>query len=198
MISHLKFFEGLRFATLCLMLLASAQVAAIEDPRGLVMRTSQELVDLLVKNRQEIKKTPDIAFKLADQTVIPNVDFVKISQWVLGKYWREANSEQKKHFVAAFQRFIVNTYVTAMVTYTDEIIRESKNVSYPDNKTKIDNDKALVASVIQLNSGQRVEVGYRLYLSNNGWKIYDVVIEGISLAIKIGRASCRERVLRRV
>jgi len=175
--------KNVRILFLGWLLLASHFVLATEDPRALVMRTSENLVDRLIESQQKIKSEPQFAFSLANETILPYVDFVKISQWVLGKHWREATPDQQKRFAAAFEEFIVNTYVTAMVTYSDEIIRESKNVSFPENKTKVENDKAQVVSVIQISGGSKVEVGYRLYLGKDGWKIYDVVIEGISLAI---------------
>jgi phospholipid transport system substrate-binding protein len=99
-----------------------------------------------------------------------------MARLVLGKYWRRANDEQKTTFEKEFRLLIVRTYATALLEYTDEVIE------YPPTRLKPGDDDVTVQTVINQPGGVPIPVNYSLHLTEAGqWKVYDMVIDGISL-----------------
>lgn len=164
-----------------------ATVAANTDPvpsaRELVISTSQAFIDSLQKHREAIKQDAAVAYRLAEDTVIPHLDFARITRWVLGKHWLNANAAQRERLTREFRALLTHSYVSAMVTYADQILRHADNVQFPPGRSRQDSNKAVVTMLIELEGGKQVAVQYQMHLSGTEWKIYDVQIEGISLAL---------------
>ena len=99
-----------------------------------------------------------------------------MSRWVLGKYWRQANSDQQARFVSEFRTLLVRTYAKALLEYTDE-----KIVFPPMPALAEGSDEATVRSEVQLDHGDPVSINYSLHRKNGAWKVYDIAIDGISL-----------------
>jgi phospholipid transport system substrate-binding protein len=70
-----------------------------------------------------------------------------------------------------------------MVTYVDQILANANNVDYPASRSRQDDRNAVVTMLIKLENNRSAVVQYQMYLSDDGWKIYDVIAEGVSLAI---------------
>lgn len=178
----------LRKTIIILLLLATfptyAMAVPAEEARQLIMEKSGLLLNALKQQQQNIKQNPGVAFDLAEATVLPYIDFDKAAQIVLGKHWRKATPEQQARFTRAFRGYLVGTYVDTMVNYVDDIVSYAENVSYPPLRQQDTGDtRVTVDSLISLPNGKSAEVNYRLYLDGKQWKIYDVVIENVSLAI---------------
>lgn len=152
-------------------------------PRELVMTVSNNLVDKLRAQREEIKQDKTIAYRLANDIVVPHVDFPRIGRWVLGKYWRNASEAQREEFLKSFRRHLMQTYASAMVTYTDEILSQADQVTYLPLRDSLDSDQVTVRSRIRLPKGNNAQVDYTMVKTNDGWKIADVTVDGISLAL---------------
>ena len=161
--------------------------AASTDPapsaRELVIATSEEFIEALQTNKDAIKQDANVAYRLAEDTVIPHLDFMRITRWVLGKHWLNASAAQREQLTREFRTLLTHSYVTAMVTYADQILQHADNVQFPPGRSRQDGDKAVVAMLIELEGGKQVTVQYQMHLSDMAWKIYDVQIEGISLAL---------------
>ena len=151
--------------------------------RELVIGTSEQLVSALQEDQEAIKQDMGKAYELAEATVMPHLDFPRITRWVLGRHWRTATDEQRERLTSEFRTLLTRSYVSAMVTYVDQILQHADNVEFPLNRSRQDEDSAAVTMLIRQESGQPVAVQYQMYLSDAGWKIYDVQVEGISLAL---------------
>lgn len=170
------------FLVLLLALIAPAtSLAATEAPRDLIIRTAGELVDALEAQREAIRKDRKIGYRLAEQIIVPHVDFERIGRWVLGKHWRRANSVQRETFVREFRQLLMHTYVTAMVEYVDQIINHAPQVRYLPVRARPEDTQVTVKTEIGLQNRPPVAVDYSLIRNGNNWKIYDVSVEGISL-----------------
>lgn len=177
----------IRLAALLLPSLWSvAAIAAVPEqpgPRQLIEATAEQMVRELRSQQAAIDADPQLAYQLADRTVVPHIDFPLIARWVAGRYWRTASPDQRTRFTKEFRQFLINTYVTAMVNYAHEILANADNVSYPPVAPDKDPDQATVRMDIHLTSARTVVVDYRLHRTEKGWEIYDVVVEGISLVV---------------
>ena len=158
------------------MMLAGFHVArAAEElapPQLVIQRTADQLQSSLQK--PEYKADFKKATALVDKIIYPVVDFDRVSILVLGKHWRTATTAQKERFKQEFRMLLVRTYTTAFTEYSDWKIRY---LPLEDNTDK----KALVKTEILQSGGQPVAINYRMVQEGANWKVYDVLIEGISL-----------------
>lgn len=167
---------------LSLFLVSTSVISDESDPaQHLVINSTSKLLDELILRNDDIKKDANIAYSIVGDTILPHIDFRRISQLVLGKYWRRANEEQRKRFSLEFQSFLVRTYVTAMVEFSDQIISQANNVRYLPFRNS-DPEDVTVRVEIKLPDRAPVSVHYSLYLKDANWFIYDISVEGISLA----------------
>lgn len=100
-------------------------------------------------------------------------DFVELSKRTLGANWNNLNPEQRKEFVALYRSILEDTYVDRITAYTDEKVNFTKEVPLSESTVE-------VQSVIVTKKSD-VPIYYRVIKRDDGWKVYDVVIEGVSL-----------------
>lgn len=150
---------------------ASANTGALE----MVQQTSERMIAALKADREAIKADPTRLYPLVEDIVLPHFDFERMSSWVLGKHWRTATDTQKKHFVQEFRMLLVRTYATAMAEYRDQ------EIVYLPLKAEPGADDVNVRSEVRMPGGPPIPVNYSLYLKNGEWKVYDVIIDGVSL-----------------
>lgn len=177
-----RLLAGALFAVAALL---SAVTSASTQPsaRDVIIETSERLIQALQERKDTIKQDMDTAYRLAEETVIPQLDFPRITRWVLGKYWRSASEEQRARLTDEFRTLLIRSYVTAMVSYVDQILEHADNVQFPPARSRQEEDTATVTMLMSMASGQQAVVQYQLYLNESGWKVYDVQVEGISLAL---------------
>ena len=153
----------------------SATIFAIEAPDALVKRTADDVL-AVVKTDQDIQAgNQDKVFALAEEKIIPNFNFDKVSRLVLGKNWTKATPEQKTAFQAEFRSLLIRTYATALSKYKNQTI-DYKPLRLADGATS-----ATVKTLIVQPGGQPIAVDYSLEKHTDAWKVYDIVIEGVSL-----------------
>lgn len=167
---------------LCSLTFPTAALSAeISPAQELIVSKTTELLDELRVNNGSLKKDSAIAYTLVEDIVLPHVDFRRVAQLVLGKYWRRATEAQRTRFINEFRNFLIRTYVTAMVEFSDQIVSHADNVRYlPFRNT--DPEDVSVRMEIRLADRPPVSVNYSLYLKDSNWLIYDLSVEGISLA----------------
>ena len=158
---------------LCLSLPLVGQAAM--GPQELVKATTDQTLARLQRERAVLQQNPDGIYDLVQEIITPHFDFIRISAWVLGKYWRTASKEQKIRFVKAFRTLLVQTYGVVLLDYTDQELRY-----LPLRDDPASGDVTVRTEVIQPN-GEAVSINYRLYLKNGEWKVYDISVEGVSL-----------------
>lgn len=170
------------FASLLLMsaaALAQAPAAppaagAAEGPTEVVQAAAQGMLSALDKDRDAYRKDPARVADLVNQYLLPHFDTDFSARLVLGQYWRNATAEQRKRFVDAFYHSLLNNYGSALTDFTADRLK-----IYP---TKVDADaqRATVRTEVKRDNGDRVSVNYYLRKTPEGWKAWDVVIDGIS------------------
>ena len=114
-------------------------------------------------------------YELVAEIVLPYFDFRRMSQWVLGRNWRTATAQQRERFVEQFRLLLVRTYGRALSEYADE------KVIYLPFDAGSEADRVTVRTEIEQPGGAPIPISYSMYLSDDGWKVYDVAISGVSL-----------------
>jgi phospholipid transport system substrate-binding protein len=145
-----------------------------------VLSTPQKVIRDTAEQLQRNLQKPDVkndfakATAFVDTVLESHVDFDRVSVLVLGKYWKTASTEQKARFKTEFRRLLVRTYTTAFTEYSDW------NIRYLPSQDSSE-DKTMVRTEILQSNGPPVAVNYRMINNKGTWKVYDVLIEGISL-----------------
>lgn len=144
-------------------------------PDALVKQTADEVLTI-IKNDKEIQAgNQQQLFAVVEAKILPNFDFVRVCRMVLGKKWREATPEQQAGFQKEFRSLLLRTYASALGKYKDQTIEYKPLRAEPDAKN------VSVKTLILQPGGQPVAVDYSLVKSANGWKVYDIEIENVSL-----------------
>lgn len=163
--------------------LAMQEPDADSDPQPIVADTINKLIDRLDENRDRIKKSDSVAYQISNELITPRIDFPRIARLVIGKYWRRASDAQRQQLTKEIKTLLIRSYVTAMTSYADDIIAHKNSITYRPSRYKPGDRKASVRATVGIGNGKTVDVQYQLYFKDGKWKIYDIRIEGISLAI---------------
>lgn len=156
------------------LLIASAASAELA-PDVLVKQTADDVLNI-IKNDKEIQAgNQQKIYALAEEKILPNFDFDRVSRMVLGKSWKAATPEQQASFQKEFRSLLLRTYSVALGKYRDQTIEYKPMRAEPDAKN------VTVKTQILQNGGQPIAVDYSLVKGPNGWKVYDIVIESVSL-----------------
>ena len=145
--------------------------AAEMAPDALVKSTADEVISV-IRTTKDKKALRDAA----EKKVLPYFDFRAMTQLAVGRHWREASPAQQKALEDGFRSLLVNTYTAALnVTALGKESVEVKPV-----EAKSEND-VIVRTIVRTASRQPIPVDYRMTRGPDGWKVYDVIVENLSL-----------------
>lgn len=156
-------------------LLMSSGAWADEAAQKMVVDTTKKIISEIKKQQKEIDKNPAQLAELVDKIVFSQFDFAKMSTWVLGKHWRKASDSQKTRFTEEFRHLLVRTYAKALLAGVDN---EIKFLPLRGTSKK---GKVTVRTEIEQSAGFPIPINYKLHKKDNQWKVYDVVIDGLSI-----------------
>lgn len=150
------------------------EASASEGPTEVVTNAAQGMLQALDKDRDAYRRDPAKVGQLVDKFLLPHFDTEFSARLVLGQHWRDATAEQRQRFIHAFYQSLLNNYGTALSEFTADRLK-----IFP---TKVDPDttRATVRTEVKRQNGDRVAVNYYLHKTPQGWKAWDVVIDGIS------------------
>ena len=160
--------------TLSASVLAQAKTVDNSDPTKLIETSANIMVSELDARRAEFRKDPAKLRALVERTLLPNFDVDHSARLVLGKHWRTATPAQRQRFIDAFYGSLMTNYGDAMLEFTGDRIRVLPSTVAPDATS------AVVRTEVKRSNGQKIPVNYSLRKTEQGWKAWDVVIEGIS------------------
>jgi len=175
-------------------LATAADTSINEDPQPLVSEKINELLVRLRDNSDKIRQDKEVAYQISDELINPYIDFPRITRLVIGKYWRSANEALREQLVEEIKSLLVRSYVTAMTSYIDDLVSTDNVIDFLPSRFTPGDRKASVRANIALGGKQSAQVDYQMYYRGE-WKIYDIRIEGISLAITY-RTSFGEQIKR--
>ncbi|RLA29983.1 MAG: ABC transporter substrate-binding protein [Gammaproteobacteria bacterium] len=160
----------------CLLLLLPVTAGAVADnPRELVIDTTEKTLAKIREQREALDANPRMVDQIIIDIVLPHFDFVAMSRAVLGKHWRRTNAGQQERFVLEFRNLLVRTYATALLEYTEEPI------DYPPLIANPTDTDVTVRTEIEQPGGLGIPINYRMERLDDGWMVYDITIDGLSL-----------------
>jgi phospholipid transport system substrate-binding protein len=164
---------GLFAVLLGLMAVTDLMAGELMLPQKVIQSVSTQLQERL-KDKSFTRDFAQVN-QFVNGVINPHTDFDKIAPLVLGKHWKTATPVEQDRFTHEFQTLLIRTYSRAFVEYSDWTIRYLP-LEMPNGATKV------IVKTEVLQPGQNpVDVNYRMYLIKGEWKVYDIMIDGVSL-----------------
>jgi phospholipid transport system substrate-binding protein len=153
---------------------ASLAQTGAPAPDEFVRKVSTDVLDQIRGDKEILAGNPRRISEFVEQTVMPHVDFERMTALAVGRSWRQASADQQKRLIAEFRTLLLRTYSGALSQVRDEQIRMKPfrgDVS----------DEVIVRSEIVGHGNEPIQLDYRMERVGNGWKIYDLNVLGVWL-----------------
>ena len=144
-------------------------------PYALVKSVTDEVLDIIRKDKDIKAGSTRRAIELVEQKVLPHFNFTRMTALAVGKDWRQATPEQQKVLTEEFRDLLVRTYSNALIAYKNE------SVDYrPFKMQPGETDVTVRTQIHQAGARQPITLDYSLEKNGNAWNVYDVVVAGVS------------------
>jgi phospholipid transport system substrate-binding protein len=153
---------------------AAATSTTQQTPSDIIQSAAQRTLNEMQSNRDAYRKDPSKVRPLVDKYLLPHFDTQYAARLVLGQYWRTANPEQRKRFIDAFYHSLLRNYSSALVELTPDRLKVFPTSVDPSA------DHATVRTEVTGYNADRIAMNYSMHKTPEGWKAYDVNVDGIS------------------
>ena len=163
---------------LCLLsalFLVSANAQEATPPDVLVKNVTTEVVEIIAKDKEIKAGSRAKLVAVIEAKVLPHFNFSAMTALAMGQNWTKASAEQRKELTEEFRTLLVRTYASALAAYS-----EQKFDFRPLRAKATDTDVTVNVRVLQPGA-QPVTLDYSMEKTANGWKVYDVMVGGVSL-----------------
>lgn len=162
------------FSLLMLSLTGAVAVANEQTPHAILESAATSIAERLDGNKEQLEGNPDELYALIDEILLPHFDTRYAGYLVLGKHWRSASDDQRTKFIDVFYRFLLRSYARGILEFDQQSIR------FLPPRGEQDEKKVVVKTEMSLDDGTAIPVNYSMRNSKDGWRVYDVRIEGVS------------------
>ncbi len=154
-----------------------------QKPEEVIQQVFDQSVEALLEHKDDIQESPRVAYELINDILAPWVHYELMGQLILTSHWREASPEQREAFIKAFSEYVMRTYAALLSDNMETVAREVsrsgrlmdiQSVTEPDQRNRV-----LVRTQLRVTDSP-VPVHYRMIATDDGWRLWDVVIENIS------------------
>lgn len=153
----------------------SAQAQEVKKPEAIVRGIADHLADKLQGRRDELKRNKEELVDVIDDIFLPHFDIDYASILVLGRHARDISPKKRERFAKAFYNSITERYAKALTNYT------RGSVQVLPRRGELNDQRTIVRSRVKTDNGDNVSVNYAFRKTSDGqWKVYDVIVEGIS------------------
>jgi len=155
---------------------ASGARAEVPDPDVLIKDTVRDVL-VIVRNDKDLRAGDQKKLlELVEAQVLPHFNFERMTKLAVGRAWRTATPEQKLALMTEFRTLLVRTYTKAFTSYRDQIV-EVKPLKLDASMTEV----TVKTAIVKPGSQQPILVDYDMEKMPDGWKVYDLIVEGVSL-----------------
>ncbi len=163
------------FLLCCALALGAGARAEELGPDALVTTVTNDVLDIVKKDKDIQAGNTKKATQLIDAKVLPHFNFTRMTQLAVGRDWRQATPAQQKSLTEEFRELLVRTYTNAFTSYKNQSVTVK-----PTRVAPTDTDVTVRTQVVQ-PGGQPLSIDYALMKMPEGWKVYDVTVEASSL-----------------
>jgi phospholipid transport system substrate-binding protein len=152
----------------------SATSTTQQTPSDIIQSAAQRTLTEMQSNRDAYRKDPSKVRPLVDKYLLPHFDTGYAARLVLGQYWRTMNQEQRERFIDAFYHSLLANYGGALIELTPDQLKVFPTTVDPST------DHATVRTEVMGPNSDLIAMNYSMHKTPEGWKVYDVNIDGIS------------------
>jgi phospholipid transport system substrate-binding protein len=164
------------FALVVGLFLSCSSVLAQEDsPEALIKKVTEDVLTIVRQDKDIQNGNTKKAIDLVEVKVLPHFDFQRMTALAMGKDWNKATPEQKKRLSEEFKTLLVRTYSNALTGYRDQMVR------YKPSKMQSGDTEVLVRTEVLKPGNKPIALDYALEKQADGWKVFDVIVTGVSL-----------------
>jgi phospholipid transport system substrate-binding protein len=166
----------MKFLTaLCFSFFAASVTAQELAPDALVKKISDEVVSIVKQDKDIQSGNQKKINALVDAKVLPYFNFSHMTALAMGRNWPKANAEQQKSLTGEFRNLLVRTYSSALSTYKNQVIE------FQPLRAAAGGADVTVKTQVKQAGTEPVSIDYSMEKTPAGWKVYDVVVGGVSL-----------------
>ena len=154
---------------------AGAAFAQEGAPDALVRKSIDEVLVIIKADKDLQNGNPRKLHAMIEEKVLPHFDFARMTRLAVGRNWAQASPEQKEALTREFQTLLVRTYSTSISQYRNQTI------DVKPAKLAAGDQETVVKTVVNQPGGQPIPIDYGMERTDKGWKVYDVVVDGVSL-----------------
>jgi len=165
----------LTVASIAATLISSAAVFAQTAPDEIVRKSTTDILAAIKADKDLIAGDQKKIEKLAEEKVLPYFNFPHMTQLAVGRNWKAASDAQKAALTEQFRTLLVRTYSTSLTQFRNQTIEVK-----PLKMTAAETEVVVKTQVVQ-PGGQPIPIDYSMEKIAEGWKVYDVLIDGVSL-----------------
>lgn len=178
----LKTYFSVLFLGLCLGLSQAARAIPDQSPEVLLQDTAAKMIDALNQNRDTIKGNPLKTEELIEKILLPHIDFITASKYVLGPSWNTASRAQKIEFIKTFRTLLLRFYSSALAEYLNTHTEKlSMSLMTFQDPGQIEGNQVTIRSEVKPKNSKPVPITYQMLKTARGWKVFDVSVEGVSV-----------------
>lgn len=159
----------------CALLVGHSAGAAEMAPDALVKNTAQEVLTIIKQDKDIQSGNSQKVLDLVDAKVLPHFNFARMAQLAVGRHWSKASPAQQQVLVKEFRTLLVRTYSSSLTSYRDQ------RIDYRPAKLAPGDTDVTVKTVVNQPGGQPIPIEYSLEKGADGWKVYDVAVDSVSL-----------------
>lgn len=168
--------RNIKAILLALSMLAAAPAGAAEmAPDALVKSTAQDVLAIIKQDKDIQSGNSKKVLDLVEAKVLPHFDFSRMAMLAVGRHWPKATPAQQQALTGEFRTLLVRTYSNSLSSYKDQTI------DYKPLRLQPGDTDATVKTVVNQPGGLPVPIDYSLEKTANGWKVYDVAVDNVSL-----------------
>ena len=173
-------------ALLLCLLSQQVVIAAESDPQALIRQTADQVLLKIQSNSEQYQQDPAKLYALVDEVVLPHFDFDTMVDLALGLYKGKVNAAQKPLIIQEFRVLLVRTYGKALLDYNDQ------KINYLPTEGSLEQGDVMVKTEIEQEGGFPIPLNYSLKASKQGWKVYDISVDDISLVTNYRSSFARQ------
>jgi phospholipid transport system substrate-binding protein len=159
----------------CCAAVLPAAAAEVTAPDALAKSVTEEVLAVLRADKDIQAGNTKKVVELVENKVLPHFNFTRMTRLAVGANWRQASPEQQRRLTNEFRTLLVQTYAATLTAYRDQ------KVDFRPLRVQPGDTDVVVKSSIVQSAGKPVTVDYRMEKTDNGWKVYDVVVADLSL-----------------
>jgi phospholipid transport system substrate-binding protein len=171
------FHSLVRYGLFLCLLAMSAAAAAGQAPDQLIKATCEEVLSIVRADADIATGNTSKVIDVVEAKILPHFDFARMTRLALGKNWRNADAAQREALITAFRTLLVRTYAVALAQFRD------RSVEYQPLDQAPSGPDVMVHTTVATPQGKPINMDYRMAAVGEEWKVYDVLVDGVSLVI---------------